>query len=98
VRFGSPAKRIAANPDAGQNFNEGLWADPEKYIKAVDRGNVLGMVYIEKAIQDNLSSHRKNKPQNLHAMDSDVASALKKPDPPPGPPAAEGKDKKKKKK
>lgn len=97
VRFGAPPKRIAANFDAGQSFDEGLWADPEKYIRAVDRGNVLGMVYIDKNIQDNLSNHRKNKPKNLHTMDSDVTSALKKPEAPPGPPVEE-KDKKKKKK
>jgi hypothetical protein len=96
-RFGAPPKRIAANFEAGQSFDEGLWADPEKYIRAVDRGNVLGMVYIEKATQDSLASHRKNKPQNLHAMDSDVTSALKKPEAPPGPPPAEPKKGPKKK-
>ncbi|HVJ18152.1 MAG TPA: hypothetical protein VM686_22185 [Polyangiaceae bacterium] len=85
TRFGAPPKRIASNFEAGQNFDEGLWADPEKYIRAVDRGNVLGMVYIDKNIQDNLAQHRKNKPANLHAMDSDVTSALKKPDAPPPP-------------
>ena len=85
TRFGAPPKRIASNFEAGQNFDEGLWADPEKYIRAVDRGNVLGMVYIDKNIQDNLAQHRKNKPQDLHAMDSDVTSALKKPDAPPPP-------------
>jgi hypothetical protein len=94
-RFGAPPKRIHANYDAGQNFEEGLWADPEKYIRAVDRGDVLGMVYIDKSVQDKLATHRKNKPKNLHAMDSDVQTALKKPEAPPGPPPAE-KGKKKK--
>ncbi len=95
-RFGSPAKKLAADFDAGQQFDEGLWADPEKYIRAVDRGNVLGMVYIDKAIQDSLASHRKNKPQNLHAIDSDVAAVVKPPEPPPGPKPEEKPAKKKK--
>jgi hypothetical protein len=96
-RFGAPPRKIAANFDAGQNFDEGLWADPEKYIRAVDRGSVLGMVYIDKTVQDSLATHRKNKPQNLHALDSDVTSALKPAEPPP-PPVDDGKPKKAKKK
>ncbi len=97
-RFGAPPKKIAADFDAGQQFDEALWADPEKYIRAVDRGNVLGMVYIDKSMQDGLASHRKNKPQNLHAIDSDVQAVMKAPEPPPGPKPEEKPAKGKKKK
>jgi hypothetical protein len=93
-RFGAPPKRIPSDFEKGQSFDEALWADPEKYIRAVDRGGVLGMVYIDKATQDSLASKRKNKPQNLHAMDSDVSAVLKK-EAPPTPPVD---DKSKKKK
>jgi hypothetical protein len=84
-RFGAPPKRVAADPEKGQNFDEAVWVDPEKYIRAVDRGNVLGMVYVDKATQDNLASKRKNKPKDLHAIDKDVSSVLKKQEPPPPP-------------
>ncbi|HEV8244818.1 MAG TPA: hypothetical protein VGP93_03585, partial [Polyangiaceae bacterium] len=94
VRFGSPPKRIAADFDHGQQFDEGLWADPEKYIRAVDRGNVLGMVYIDKTVQDSLATYRKNRPPDPHKIDSDVAAVTTKPaEPPPGPPPKEDKGK-----
>jgi len=85
-RFGVAPKRVAANYEKGQPFDEAVWVDPEKYIRAVDRGDgVLGMVYVDKATQDNLAAKRRNKPQDPHALDSSVTSVLKKPDAPPPP-------------
>ena len=96
-RFGAPPKKLAADYDHGQQFDEGLWADPEKYIRAVDRGNVLGMVYIDKSVQDVLPTYRKNRPPDMKKIDSDVAAVTSKPaEPPPGPPGdkdKKGKDK-----
>jgi hypothetical protein len=61
------------------------------------------MVYTDKGIQDSLAEHRKNKAQDLHEMDRDVAAATQKgPEAPPSGPkdkdakggkGAKGKDK-----
>ena len=78
-RFGAPGKLVPANYDKGQPFDEVQWRDPDKLIRAVDRGNILGMVYASKAYQDNLSTWRKNAPEDLHEMDKDVAAATAHP-------------------
>jgi hypothetical protein len=92
-RFGAPGKAMPANSDKGQAFDEVVWRDPENVMRAIDRGNVLGMVYIDKGIQDSLAEHRKNKAADLHEMDRDVAAATQKgPEAPPSGP--KDKDKK----
>ena len=78
-RFGAAGKLVPADYDKGQPYDEVQWRDPEKLIRAVDRGNVLGMVYADKSVQDNLAQHRKNKPEDLHQMDKDVAAATANP-------------------
>ena len=78
-RFGAPGKLVPADYDKGQPYDEVQWRDPDKLIRAIDRGNVLGMVYAEKAVQDNLAQYRKNQPQDLHEMDKDVAAATAHP-------------------
>src|SRR4051812_21570937 len=88
-RFGAPGKLVPANYDKGQPFDEVQWRDPEKLIRAVDRGNILGMVYASKAYQDNLSTWRKNAPEDLHEMDKDVAAATAHPPTDPSKPNAD---------
>ena len=78
-RFGSPPKLVPADFAKGQSFDEAVWRDPDKVIRAVDRGNILGMIYADKSIADNLGNHRKNKPVDDHAMDKDVAAATAAP-------------------
>jgi len=78
-RFGVPGKLVPADYDKGQPYDEVQWRDPEKLIRAIDRGNVLGMVYADRSVQDNLAQYRKNKPQDLHEMDKDVAAATANP-------------------
>ncbi|HEY2406804.1 MAG TPA: hypothetical protein VGI10_12415 [Polyangiaceae bacterium] len=83
-RFGAPGKAVPANPDKGQAFDEVQWRDPENVMRAIDRGSVLGMVYADKSVHDNLAEHRKNKAVDLHEMDRDVAAATQKgPEAPP---------------
>jgi hypothetical protein len=96
-RFGAAPKRVPANPDKGQNFDEAVWTTPDMVIRAVDRGGVCAVVYADKEIQDDLPKLRRNKPKNETAMDPDVAAILKKNEPPPGPPPDAKKDKSKKK-
>jgi hypothetical protein len=96
-RFGSAPKKVPANPDKGQNFDEAVWTTPDMVIRAIDRGNVCAVVYADKDTQDDLPKLRRNKPKNETAMDPDVAAALKKAEPPPGPAPDPKKDPKKKK-
>jgi len=78
-RFGVPGKLVPADYDKGQPYDEMQWKDPEKTIRAIDRGNVLGMVYADRSVADNLAQYRKNKAEDLHAMDKDVAAATAHP-------------------
>jgi hypothetical protein len=78
-RFGAPGKLMPADYDKGQPYDEVQWRDPEKVIRAIDRGNILGMVYADKTVQDNIGQYRKNKPEDLHEMDKDVAAATANP-------------------
>jgi hypothetical protein len=83
-RLGGPGKRMPAKPDAGQNFDETHWTTADMVIRAIDRGDVVAVVWADREIQEKLPSLRKNKMKDQHSMDPDVASALKKteaPDP-----------------
>jgi hypothetical protein len=78
-RFGAPGKLVPADYGKGQPYDEVQWRDPEKLIRAVDRGNILGMVYADKTVLDSIAQYRKNKPEDLHEMDKDVAAATANP-------------------
>jgi len=78
-RFGVPGKLVPADYDKGQPYDEVQWRDPDKLIRAIDRGNILGMVYADRTVQDNMAQYRKNKAEDLHAMDKDVAAATAHP-------------------
>ncbi len=95
-RLGAPPKKVPANPEKGQNFDEYHWTTPDMLIRALDRGNIVAVVYVDKEVQEKLPSLRRNKPKNVTEMDPDVAKVLKGKEPPPGPPS--DKDKKEKKK
>ncbi len=92
-RFGVPGKLVPADYDKGQPYDEVQWRDPEKLIRAIDRGNILGMVYADKTVQDNLGQYRRNKPEDLHEMDKDVAAATANPPTYAGKPDDKAKDK-----
>jgi len=96
-RFGVAGKLMPADYDKGQPFDEVQWRDPDKLIRAVDRGNILGVVYADKTVQDNLAQYRKNKPDDPHEMDKDVAAATAHPPTEPGKPKPADADKTKKK-
>ncbi|HTA94345.1 MAG TPA: hypothetical protein VK745_32415 [Polyangiaceae bacterium] len=88
-RFGAPGKLVPANYDKGQPFDEVQWRDPEKVIRAVDLGPILGMVYASKTYVDNIAQYRKNQPEDLHEMDKDVAAATAHPPTDPSKPNAD---------
>lgn len=93
AKFGSAPKKVPASPERGQSFDESVWVTPDMVIRAVDRGNVVGVVYAARDVQENLAQRRRNKPKNETEMDKDVANVLKKAEPAPDP----KKDKKAKK-
>jgi hypothetical protein len=81
-RFGSQPKKVPAN-DKGQMFDENVWVTPDMVIRAIDRGNIVAVVYADREVQEDLAKRRRNKPKDEHGMDKDVAAALKKAEPPP---------------
>ena len=84
-KFGGPGKRMPAKPDQGQSFDETHWTTADMVIRAIDRGDVMAVVYCDRDTQERLPSLRRNKMKDQHSMDPDVASALKKNEPPPDP-------------
>jgi hypothetical protein len=84
-KFGGPGKRMPAKPDQGQSFDETHWTTADMVIRAIDRGDVMAVVYCDRDTQERLPQLRRNKMKDQHAMDPDVASALKKNEPPPDP-------------
>jgi hypothetical protein len=102
-RFGVAPKIIPSDYEKGRPFEEAEWKDPDKVIRALDRGTTLAVVYADRKVQENLADYRKNKgePGSLAApdqgLDRDVQAAMKQKPEPPGPKDKE-KDAKKKKK
>ena len=80
-RFGAPPKLTKADPKKGPAMNEAEWRDPDKVIRAVDRGETLAMIYSERRIYENLANYRKNKIQDVRALDAEVVNVTKKEEP-----------------
>jgi hypothetical protein len=74
---------VMSQPDfaKGRNFEEAWWKDSTTIIRAVNRGPVLAMVYVDRSVQENLSSMRKQHAEDPHEMDRDVAAVTKKSEP-----------------
>jgi hypothetical protein len=87
--FGAEPQKVAADYAKGQNFDEAVWKDNEKIIRAVDRGDTLGMVFVERATQENLSRFRTKQVIDQHELDKDVKAATANPPVQPGPPPSE---------
>ncbi len=77
--FGAAPVKIAADFQKGQSFDEAVWRDDEKYIRAIDRGDTLGLAFVDKSIQDNLGKHRTRQVVDQHELDKDVKSATANP-------------------
>ena len=48
-------------------------------MRAVDRGDTLGLVFVDKNIQDNLARHRTRQVVDQHELDKDVKAATANP-------------------
>lgn len=97
--FGGDPLKVPADFAKGQSFDEAQWRDGEKIIRAVDRGDTLGMVFVDKPTQEQLPKLRTHQMVDQHELDKDVKAATANPPTQPGPPkeADKGKDAKKKK-
>jgi hypothetical protein len=89
AKYGGPPKKVPANPDKGQYFDESVWTTPDMVIRALDRDSLLAVIYADREVQEDLPKKRRNHPKDETSMDPDVANALQKKEPPPG----AGKDK-----
>ena len=92
--FGAEPTKVAADFQKGQSFAEAQWRDSEKIIRAVDRGDTLGMVFVEKATHENLAKLRTHQMVDQHELDKDVKAATANPPTIAGPPPKDDKDKK----
>jgi len=101
-RFGVPPKMMPSDYEKGRPFDEAEWRDPDKVIRAINRGNILAVAYSDRKVYENIAEYRKNKgePGSLASsepeLDRDVQAAIKKPAEPPGPKKDEKGAKKKK--
>ncbi len=93
-RFGLPPVKVEPDYKVGRNFEEAQWKDGQTVIRALNREPVLGMVYVDRNVQNNLSTYRKNKVEDPTALDKDVVAVTKKEAPPEEKKGAD-KDKKK---
>ena len=81
-KFGTAGFKVESDYAKGRNYAELQWTDGTTVIRAIDRGNVIGLVYQDANVFFNLPKYRPNKPKNPHAIDKDVAAATAKPPPP----------------
>jgi hypothetical protein len=93
--FGGEPQKVAADFQKGQSFDEAVWRDGEKIIRAVDRGDTLGMVFVDKSVQESLPKLRTRQVADPHELDKDVEAATANPPTQAGPPKDEKKDAKK---
>jgi hypothetical protein len=84
--FGAEPQKVAADFQKGQSFDEAVWKDGEKIIRAVDRGDTLGMVFVDRSIQENLAKLRVRQVADPHELDRDVKAATANPPTQAGPP------------
>jgi len=84
--FGGEPQKVAADFQKGQSFDEAVWRDGEKIIRALDRGDTLGMVFVEKSTQENLAKLRTHQVVDQHELDKDVKAATANPPTQAGPP------------
>jgi hypothetical protein len=89
--FGGEPQKVAADFQKGQSFDEAVWRDGEKIIRAVDRGDTLGMVFVDKSIQESLPKLRTHQVVDQHELDKDVKAATANPPTQAGPPKDEKK-------
>lgn len=71
-----PRKREAGQGENAPRFNEADWADGTTVVRLVDRSfeKVVGLVYVDQSVWENLDRYRPNKMKDASAVDADVES------------------------
>jgi hypothetical protein len=77
--FGGEPQKLAPDFQKGQIFPEAVWKDNEKIIRAIDKGDVLGLVFVDKSVQENLPRLRTHQMVDQHELDKDVKAATANP-------------------
>lgn len=89
-RFETPPKVLEADYPQGRPFDEAHWQDNALLIRVLNRGEgVLGIVYVDRAVYDNIGKYRTHKPRDPHELDREVKAATARPPQQPGPPPSE---------
>jgi hypothetical protein len=97
-RFRAGPKKVAADFNKNQPFEEAQWKGEDLMVRAIDRGgDLIALVYVDPSVQGRLGDLRKNKLEDGHTMDSAVSDALRPKEAPPPAEEDKGKGKKKKK-
>lgn len=91
--FGAEPQKVAADFQKGQSFDEAVWRDGEKVIRAIDRGDTLGMAFVDKYTQENLAKLRTHQVADQHELDKDVKAATANPPTQAGPPSKDAEKK-----
>jgi len=84
--FGGEPQKVASDFQKGQSFDEAVWRDGEKIIRALDRGDTLGMVFVDRSTQEGLAKLRTHQMVDQHELDKDVKAATANPPTQAGPP------------
>jgi hypothetical protein len=90
-------KMVQADFAANRSFDEAQWSDGDTIVRIINREPVAGVVYVDQDIQNNLAKYRRNKVEDPHALDRDVAAVTRKPEEPKAPEKDKGKAKPKSK-
>lgn len=87
--MGAPPILLAADPEQGRSFDEAIWMNDDLLVRLVNREyqGKVGLVYVSKAVQQNITSYRKNKEEDPGKLSKDIERITSKE--PAQPPAAE---------
>lgn len=75
--FGAAPKRVTEDFAHGRMFQEARWKTETMLIRAVGRDPILGVVYSDLTVEENLENKRGNRAADPNALDRDVRSVTK---------------------
>ena len=75
--FGSKPQRLQEDYSIGRSYPEARWKTTNMLIRAVGRDPMVGIVYSDLSVEQDLPNRRKNKPRDPQALDSAVQSVTK---------------------
>lgn len=77
-QFGKGPRSRKADPSLGRNFDQVDWADKETIVRIIDHGGGnIGLVYVDRKIEQNIDKYRTNKGSKGEAVDRDVSDVTR---------------------